>query len=326
MSIGEPSVSVITPFYNTAPYLAECIESVLNQTYQHFEYVLVNNRSTDGSGDIAETYSRQDSRIRLIHADVFRTQIQNYNFAIEQASKTSRYIKFALGDDWLYPGSLAELVALAETNPRIGLVSAYELRGAEVFGTGLPAHVTTVPGREAGRLYFFDRLYLFGSPTTVLYRGDIVRARTPFFSDALHEDTEAVFHILAEHDFGFVHQVLCFIRTQDDSLTGRLRDLAEVALDRLIILKRFGRKYLNESEYRRCMETTLAWYYHDLGSHWISQWMGKRNDEFWTFHRQHLGTIGERLHWNRVVRATVGILVDNALNPGRLVRKLKART
>ena len=52
----EPRVSVVTPFYNTAEYLAECIESVLAQTYTNFEYILVNNKSTDGSREIAERY------------------------------------------------------------------------------------------------------------------------------------------------------------------------------------------------------------------------------------------------------------------------------
>ena len=62
-------VSVVTPFYNTAPYLAQCIESVLAQTYPHFEYILMDNCSTDGSAEIAETYARRDSRIRLIRCN-----------------------------------------------------------------------------------------------------------------------------------------------------------------------------------------------------------------------------------------------------------------
>ena len=45
----QPLVSVITPFYNTGQYIGECIESVLAQTYSHWEYILVNNQSTDSS-------------------------------------------------------------------------------------------------------------------------------------------------------------------------------------------------------------------------------------------------------------------------------------
>ena len=62
----QPLVSIITPFYNTEQYIAECIESVLAQTYAHWEYILVNNQSTDASRTIAEQYARKDSRIRHI--------------------------------------------------------------------------------------------------------------------------------------------------------------------------------------------------------------------------------------------------------------------
>ena len=54
----ETAISVVTPFYNTAPYLAQCIESVLAQTHRNFEYVLVDNQSTDGSAEIAASYKR----------------------------------------------------------------------------------------------------------------------------------------------------------------------------------------------------------------------------------------------------------------------------
>ena len=58
--VTRPLVSVVTPFYNTASYLAQCIESVLKQSYSEFEYILMDNCSTDGSSEIAETYARRD--------------------------------------------------------------------------------------------------------------------------------------------------------------------------------------------------------------------------------------------------------------------------
>src|SRR5437763_12230991 len=105
-SAAEPLVSVVTPFYNTEAYLAECIESVLAQSHRDFEYILVNNRSTDRSADIAEQYARRDPRIRLFHNDTFLTQIQNYNQALRRISPESRYFKMVQADDFIFPRCL----------------------------------------------------------------------------------------------------------------------------------------------------------------------------------------------------------------------------
>lgn len=322
--MDEPFVSVVTPFYNTGDYLAECVESVLAQAYRNFEYILVDNHSTDGGPAIAAELARRDSRIRVIRADQFRKQIPNYNYALEQASKDAAYVKIVQADDWIYPRCLTEMVEVAAANPSIGVVSSYILWDKDVHGTGLPAKKAFYPGRDAARLYFLDWLFFFGTPTTVLYRGDVVRKRKPFYEeDRLHADTDVVFQLLAAHDFGFVHQVLSFIRAQDDSITSRLRDMADNALDRLIIVKRFGQQFLDPGEYREVLAATERWYYDDLGRRWISQKLGNKHEEFWKYHRDGLATIGETIAMNRVIRAAAGIAVDKLLNPGASLRKLR---
>jgi len=66
-----PLVSVVTPVYNYDQHLAECIESVLAQTYKNWEFVIVSSRSMDRSGDIAEHYAQKDARIRVHHKTGF---------------------------------------------------------------------------------------------------------------------------------------------------------------------------------------------------------------------------------------------------------------
>ena len=61
----QPLVSVVTPVYNGATDLAQCIESVLAQTFPHWEYIIVNNHSTDGTLEIAERFARMDERIHV---------------------------------------------------------------------------------------------------------------------------------------------------------------------------------------------------------------------------------------------------------------------
>ena len=62
---SQPLVSVVTPVYNMGPFLPECIESVLRQTYRNFEYIIVNNCSTDNTLEVALAYAKKDNRIKV---------------------------------------------------------------------------------------------------------------------------------------------------------------------------------------------------------------------------------------------------------------------
>lgn len=100
---SAPLVSVVTPFYNTREYLAECIESVLRQTFTNWEYILVNNCSTDGSEEIVQSYVDQfPDRVRLVHNQSFLSHLANYNFALSLVSPNSKYCKMVQADDWIF--------------------------------------------------------------------------------------------------------------------------------------------------------------------------------------------------------------------------------
>src|SRR5215470_6717793 len=127
-----PLVSVITPVYNNAEHIHECIESVLRQTYQNWEYTIVDNCSTDGTAEIARRYAAKDSRIRLYENKEFLRAIPNHNNAFRQISPESKYCKVVFGDDWIFPACLERMVALAEQYPTVGIVGAYVLEDSKV--------------------------------------------------------------------------------------------------------------------------------------------------------------------------------------------------
>ena len=250
MSNNYQLVSVVTPVHNTASYLPECIESVLSQTYQNFEYIIVENQSQDESGEIADHYARLDERIRVIRTDMLLPQAANYNFALRQISPTSRYTKVCQADDWLYPRCIEEMVALGELNPSIGLISSYSLSGTRVENIGLPVGSSLLNGRDACALFLRDYIYLFGTPTTVMYRSDIIRSRDPFYQeDRLHEDTEVCLEILERTDFGFVHQILSYCREHEQSITSSEMDMVPKPIDRVILVKNHGRRHLDDADY-----------------------------------------------------------------------------
>lgn len=99
-------VSVIVPVYNVVDYLPQCLESILHQTYSNLEILLINDGSTDQSGEICETYAQRDKRIRVIHQE---------NGGLSHARNTGldhmsgRYVLFVDSDDYLYHESVERL-------------------------------------------------------------------------------------------------------------------------------------------------------------------------------------------------------------------------
>lgn len=317
-----PRVSVVTPFYNTAPYLAECIESVLAQSHGDFEYVLVDNHSDDGGGEIAARYAARDGRIRVARPPKFLGQVPNYNFALGQIAADTRHVKMVQADDTIFPRCLAEMVALAEAHPTIGVVSAYRLFGPEVQPNGLAHTQTFMTGRQACRVVLKDGIYLFGSPTTVMFRADLVRGRVPFFAEGrLFEDAEVCFDLLGEHDFGFVHQVLTFTRTENDSLWSGMRAYNGWLLARRNQLAQFGRQYLAPDEFDRLWRTRERHYRSFLAEAWLA----RRDEGFWKFHAQGLATVGDALDRKALLRDAARVALGLAVSPRRLAALLRER-
>ena len=101
-------VSIIVPVYNGEKYLAKCLESILLQTYPNFELILINDGSTDSSGDICQLYVQKDKRIHFINK-VNAGVSEARNDGLKKA--TGEYIMFVDSDDWLDKRCLEFLLA-----------------------------------------------------------------------------------------------------------------------------------------------------------------------------------------------------------------------
>jgi glycosyltransferase involved in cell wall biosynthesis len=309
-----PLVSVVTPFYNTRDFLAECIESVLRQTYPNWEYILVDNCSTDGSSDIAKQYAaRFPDTIRLISTNSFLSQVQNYNFALSCISPDSKYCKMVQADDWIFPECLRSMVELAEAHPNVGIVAAYELEGDHPALGGLPYPSPEVSGRDVCRLFFHKNIHLFGTPTSLLMRSELVRSRHPFYEErhAPFEDSHTCFEALRTWKFGFVHQVLTYSRRDNESILSRIRPFKFELFSRLAKILAHGRNYLSEDEYRYFLKEAERNYFYFLGK---SALQG-RDPKFWEFHRERLASINYSLNFAFMAKWILLVLLNHIGNP-----------
>lgn len=135
---GRPLVSVVIPCYNYKRFLPEAVASVLGQDGVDLDVVIVDDASTDGSGELASELAATDPRVRAILHSRNAGHIATYNHGLAQI--LGDYVVLLSADDVLAPGSLARAAALMERHPEVGLVYGY----AQEFST-------TPPEAPAGR-------------------------------------------------------------------------------------------------------------------------------------------------------------------------------
>lgn len=111
VQVTKGLLSVIVAVYNVKSYLAECINSICNQTYSAMEIILIDDGSNDGSGDICDFYARKDSRIRVIHQEnKGLSGARNAGLDIMHGE----YITIVDSDDYVLPNAFSEAISVIE--------------------------------------------------------------------------------------------------------------------------------------------------------------------------------------------------------------------
>jgi len=298
-----PLVSVVTPVYNGEKYLDECINSVLTQTYQNWEYIILNNCSTDRTLEIAEKYAAKDKRICIFNNETLLPIMKNWNRALSHTSSKSKYCKIVHADDFLFPECIERMVSISEAYPTIGIVGSYGLWGNRVVSDGIPYSTEFIPGRELCRLTLLDQIFCFWSPSSLLIKSDVIRKREFFYNEAyLHADDEASYEILKESDFGFVHQVLTFIRQHEESMTSlAAAPYNKIILSNLDLFTRYGPIYLSPVEFKKQLILKLNQYYGFLARSLFNL----REKDFWKYHKQTIQDFGHPFSLSRLAKASI---------------------
>jgi len=216
METKAPKISVLMPAYNAEKYIAEAIESILNQTLKDFEFIIVDDCSTDGTLKIIEKYASKDSRIKIIHNTTNLYISKAINAAIEIAK--AEIMARMDADDIAMPTRLEKQYKLLMNNPDVAV-------------TGANMQIIDEEGREVCiRKYFANdkdlrekifRYSPFAHPV-VMYRRNVVRefgCYTPAFSPS--EDVNLWFRIGTKYKFANVPEVLLRYRFFSDSSSNK---------------------------------------------------------------------------------------------------------
>lgn len=152
-----PQISIVVPVYNVANYLHRCVDSLLVQTFQDYEILLIDDGSLDGSEQICDEYARQDCRIKVVHKSNGGVSSAR-NVGIEKA--LGRWITFVDSDDYIAPSYLADF-GLDKLDADIYLQGYKVEQGREIVGK----HFFSV---EDNAPYSIKKLYIEGEANNIL--------------------------------------------------------------------------------------------------------------------------------------------------------------
>ncbi|WP_139368260.1 glycosyltransferase [Evansella clarkii] len=189
--IMPPEISVIVPVHNAGPYLRDCVDSILAQTFTNLEIILVNDGSSDNSASICEEYREKDNRVTVIH--------QNYE-GVSSARNTGvaaargNYIGFVDGDDYIVPHMYEELHSLCEnTDSDIAVCRLAREIDEKIINTAFNEFTKEMDHIEALRELFKGKLYRFSLCNKLFKKSCFHNIQFP--EGRLHEDLSTTYRL-----------------------------------------------------------------------------------------------------------------------------------
>lgn len=170
-------VSVIVPLYKSEAFLPKLLDSLASQSYENLEVILIDDGSPDRSGEIADGYAKQDSRLRVIHQENGGTcAARNAGLAVANGN----YLMFADGDDWLEDDCVEYLVRLLEDNGcQMSMTDSVFTTRDRVQNERDDVRVWTSEEAVAG---IIDTFRIPVGPWNKLYSADVIREHNLSFS------------------------------------------------------------------------------------------------------------------------------------------------
>lgn len=242
-------ISVIVPVYMSEDYLEKCLDSILQQTYQNLEVILINDGSTDGSAAICQRYKNQDARVKVYHKPNGGVA-SSRNRALEAV--TGDYIVFVDNDDWLeldHIQSLYDLLKKTDADIAIGNFTQFiEDQGSFLIHVGADNYFEQVYSPFDWFHHQYDSKYnlsqCFTVPWAKLYKAELFKDIV-YPTDQKVEDDYTTYKVYLQADkIAYMNKAIYIHRKRSTSVT-RTVNLADVyplksIEERLTILNLIG--------------------------------------------------------------------------------------
>ena len=282
-----PKISVIIPVYNNAVYLPQCLDSLLSQSFQDYECIIVDDGSNDGSDIICNDYQKKDSRLRVFHINNQGVSHAR-NFGIEKAK--GEWISFIDSDDWIEPNYLSILYEHTDNDIDVIIGNMFfnfgEKQVTKVCSKPLirkknfPSFplATLVP--DCGRV---DNLYvsmeLMSSACNKLTRKSLLDKYQIRFNEQIFLNEDGLFHLnsyIKAKDFMIIDIPLYHYRIRSNSSNNRY--LPDVHEQNLVVKKAFSNlsddipddirgPFMSLCAYRMYLNTMALWIEHPHNGH-----------------------------------------------------------
>ena len=271
-------VSIIVPIYNVESFLRQCIDSILNQTYQNIEVLLIDDGSSDSSGRICDEYGKKDSRVKVIHQE---------NMGVSVARNTGivyslgQWISFVDGDDWLDDDAIEKMINETKKHP-----------DGDIF---IASYYSSYPEKEFADSFFKDKKLIFdhynmhdlqmsclcmtsiskrgastnvGVPWARLYRSNYLKDNDLKFKIGLKRMQDAIFHLTA---FEFAKKVyysdipVYHYRIWKGGAGKRyIKDFEDIAYEINLEIIKYIERFRPGVDFLRCYYTKVAVLFMDI--------------------------------------------------------------
>lgn len=204
-----PLVSVVMPVYNASSFIEESISSILQQTFSDFEFIIINDGSTDNSRNIISSYT--DSRIRIIDNEQNLGVIRSLNKGIELAR--GKYIARMDADDIALSNRFEKQVAFLESNPDYGLVGGY----MQLHPSGTVVRVPTSDEELKATMLFHNP---FVHPAVMIRKSILIRHQLTYDESLFAAEDEGLWFRIAQYcKIANLPEVLVKYRVHDQQVS-----------------------------------------------------------------------------------------------------------